>query len=152
MRSLNTILGQDRRQAKRHKNLEQSASCKDQRHDKEHRFIGDVHKKRPQDHTPLVPYSKLESRGSIVFLRLACMHSCSFSCLSFLSFLVRKKWRYRSREITAFFFIFPLIRTTSIISRRHDKKESHDRAVEDKKSVGGCQQKEVQTYVDRYNE
>ena len=25
-------------------------------------------------------------------------------------------------------------------------------AVEDKKSVGGCQQKEVQTYVDRYNE
>lgn len=41
---------------------------------------------------------------------------------------------------------------TSIISGRHDKKESHDRAVEDKKSVGGCQQKEVQTYVDTYHE
>lgn len=56
------------------------------------------------------------------------------------------------REIAPFFFIFPLIRTTSIISRRHDKKESHDRAVEDKKSVGVCQQKEVQTYVDTYHE
>uniref|UniRef100_K4ANA4 Uncharacterized protein n=1 Tax=Setaria italica TaxID=4555 RepID=K4ANA4_SETIT len=32
------------------------------------------------------------------------------------------------------------------------KRNPHDRTVEDKKSVGGCQQKEVQTYLGTHHE
>lgn len=48
--------------------------------------------------------------------------------------------------------IFSIYILVVLLAYGMTKRNPHDRAVEDKKALVGCQQKEVQTYLDTHHE